>query len=79
MPERINHLRIGEAIITAEDFPCLWYIEMPGIYRDPMVLKAQVVEVKQKPSFPVEKYSSMPLATGLYISTGGYGKELYLR
>jgi len=53
MPGRINHLRIGEAIITAKDFPYLWDIEMPGIYRDPMVLKAQVVEVKQKPSFPV--------------------------
>jgi len=53
MPERINHLRIGEAIITAKDFPYLWDIEMPGIYRDPMVLKAQVVEVKNKPSYPV--------------------------
>lgn len=53
MPERINHLRIGEAIITAKDFPYLWDIEMPGIYRDPMVLKAQVVEVKQKPSYPI--------------------------
>ena len=53
MPKRINHLRIGEAIITAKDFPYLWDIEMPGIYRDPMVLKAQVIEVKQKPSFPV--------------------------
>ena len=53
MPERINHLRIGEAIITAKDFPYVWDIEMSGIYRDPMVLKAQVVEVKQKPSFPV--------------------------
>lgn len=53
MPKRINHLRIGEAIITAKDFPYVWDIEMPGIYRDPMVLKAQVIEVKNKPSFPV--------------------------
>ena len=53
MPERINHLRIGEAIITAKDLPYLWDIEMPGIYRDPMVLKAQVIEVKHKPSFPI--------------------------
>ena len=53
MPERINHLRIGEAIITAKDFPYLWDIEMPGIYRDPMVLKAQVIEVKRKPSYPI--------------------------
>ncbi len=53
MPERINHLRIGEAIITAKDFPYLWDIEMSGVYRDPMVLKAQVIEVKQKPSYPI--------------------------
>ncbi|MGE5678641.1 MAG: alanine racemase [Pseudomonadota bacterium] len=53
MPKGINHLRIGEAIITAKDLPYLWDIEMPGIYRDPMVLKAQVIEVKKKPSYPV--------------------------
>lgn len=53
MPERVNHLRLGEAIITAKDLPYLWDIEMPEIYRDPMVLKAQVVEVKKKPSYPV--------------------------
>ncbi len=53
MPKGINHLRIGEAIITAKDFPYLWDIEMPGIYRNPMVLKAQVVEIKRKPSFPI--------------------------
>jgi len=53
MPKGINHLRIGEAIITAKDFPYVWNIEMPGIYRDPMVLKAQIVEIKQKPSYPI--------------------------
>lgn len=53
MPKRINHLRIGEAIITAKDFPYLWDIEMPGIYRDPMILKAQIVEIKRKSSFPI--------------------------
>lgn len=53
MPERINHLRIGEAIITAKDFPYVWGLDMPGIYRDPMVLKAQIVEVKTKPTYPV--------------------------
>lgn len=53
MPKGINHLRIGEAIITAKDFPYLWDIEMPGIYRDPMVLKAQIIEVKRKPSYPI--------------------------
>lgn len=53
MPKRVNHLRIGEAIITAKDLPYLWDIEMPGVYRDPMVLKAQVIEIKRKPSYPI--------------------------
>lgn len=53
MPLRINHLRIGEAIINAKDLPYLWDVEMPGIYCDPMVLKAQIVEIKCKPSFPI--------------------------
>jgi predicted amino acid racemase len=53
MPKRINNLRIGEAIITAKDLPYLWDIEMPGIHRDPMVLKAQIIEIKKKPSYPV--------------------------
>ena len=53
MPKGVNHLRIGEAIITSKDLPYLWNLEMPGIYRDPMVLKAQVIEVKKKPSYPV--------------------------
>lgn len=53
MPERINHLRIGEAILTAKDLPYLWDIEMPGVYRDPMVLKAQIIEIKCKPSYPI--------------------------
>lgn len=68
MPERVNHLRIGEAIITAKDLPYLWDIEMPGIYRDPMILKAQVVEVKRKPSLPageifVDAFGNRPVYT----------------
>lgn len=71
MPEGINHLRIGEAIITAKDFPYLWDIEMPGIYRDPMVLKAQVIEIKQKPSFPVgEIFVDAFGNTPVYIDRG---------
>ncbi len=53
MPEGINHIRIGEGIINAKDFPYFWGIRIPGICTDPMVLKAQIVEIKLKPSFPV--------------------------
>jgi len=53
LPAGINHLRIGEAIITGKDFPYVWGIDIPGVHTDPMVLKAQVIEIKKKPSYPI--------------------------
>lgn len=53
MPKRINHLRIGEGIIVAKDLPDLWDVHIPGLYRDTIMLKGQVVEVKEKPSYPI--------------------------
>jgi arginase len=51
MPARINHLRIGEGILlgreTVERRP--W----PGTSQDAFVLKAEVIELKEKPSIPI--------------------------
>lgn len=53
MPEGINHLRIGEGICPAYDLPYLWGIEdMNYLYTDVITLRAQVLEVKTKPSYP---------------------------
>lgn len=53
LPERINMLRIGEAIIVPKAMDYLWgYKDFMG-YPDVFVLKAQVLEVKDKPSHPV--------------------------
>ncbi len=53
MPPRINHVRIGEAILlgreTIERQP--W----PGTSQDAFVLKAEVIELKEKPSVPIGK------------------------
>lgn len=55
MPGRINHLRIGEAILlgleTAHRTP--W----PGTYQDAFVLYAEVIELKRKPSAPIGEVS----------------------
>jgi predicted amino acid racemase len=53
VPNKINHLRIGEGIVTAKDLPELWDVHIPGLFTDPMTLKAQIVEVKTKPSYPI--------------------------
>lgn len=53
MPPGINHLRIGEAILLNRDLPDLWNVEIPGMHQDTFVLKAQIIEIKDKPSYPV--------------------------
>ena len=53
VPERINHLRIGEAILLSVDLPLYYGYDMPYMHRDVYTLKAEVLEVKDKPSHPV--------------------------
>lgn len=53
MPEGINHLRIGEGISLAYDLQVDWDIkDMDYLHKDVYTLKAQVVEVRTKPSYP---------------------------
>jgi predicted amino acid racemase len=53
MPTRINHLRIGEGTLLAKDLHDSWGIrDMDDLRRDTMVLQAQVLEVKTKPTYP---------------------------
>lgn len=57
MPKAINHLRIGEAILLNRDLPDLWNINLPGMHMDTFILKAQIIEIKNKPSNPIgEQY-----------------------
>lgn len=53
MPSKINHLRIGEAILLNRDLIDYWGYNMDFLYDDTMILKAEVVEVKDKPSYPI--------------------------
>jgi predicted amino acid racemase len=53
MPKGINHLRIGEGISLAYDLQVDWEIkDMDYLYKDVYTLKAQVIEVREKPSYP---------------------------
>jgi predicted amino acid racemase len=51
MPKRINHARIGEAILLGREtvHRRLW----PGTFQDVFTLKAEVLERKTKPSLPI--------------------------
>ncbi len=53
MPKRINQLRIGEAIMLGREtaFGKRW----PGTSPDAFILKAELIEVKEKPSVPKGK------------------------
>ncbi|WZL73835.1 alanine/ornithine racemase family PLP-dependent enzyme [Clostridiaceae bacterium 35-E11] len=53
MPKGINHLRIGEGIILAKDLPDLWGLDMDYMHQDIFTLKAEIIEMKRKPTYPV--------------------------
>ena len=53
IPKRINLLRVGEGILLARDLDVIYHYDMSDLYRDVFTLKAEVIEVKTKPSHPV--------------------------
>ena len=65
MPRRINLLRIGEGILLAKDLRDLWGYDMSFLHQDVFTLKAEVIEVRDKPSYPsgeimVDAYGQRP-------------------
>lgn len=53
LPQGINQLRVGEAILLGTDVTNNRVI--PGTYQDTMKLKTEVIEIKVKPSSPIGK------------------------
>lgn len=53
LPSRINMLRIGEGILLARDLQDLWGYDMSYLYKDAFILRAEVIEVRNKPTHPV--------------------------
>ena len=51
LPAGINHLRVGEAILYGEDTDGNRFLE--GYHTDAFLFKAQVVELRRKPSVPI--------------------------
>ena len=53
MPDRINHLRIGEAITLNKDMTDYWGCDFSNMYRDVFMLNAEIIEIKEKSSYPI--------------------------
>ncbi|MBQ4649490.1 MAG: alanine/ornithine racemase family PLP-dependent enzyme [Firmicutes bacterium] len=53
VPARINLLRVGEGIILARDLQNFFGYDMSMLKQDVFRMKAEVIEVKNKPSHPV--------------------------
>ncbi|MGL6105107.1 alanine racemase [Romboutsia sp.] len=53
IPNKINNLRLGEGIIVARDLPSLWGYNINNMHIDTCVLKAEIIEIKNKPSYPI--------------------------
>lgn len=53
MPSKINNLRIGEALIVGRDLIDYWGYKLDKMHKDTMVLKAEVIEIKEKPTYPI--------------------------
>jgi len=51
MPKRVNHARIGEAILLGRE--TIHRRPWPGTLQDAFLLHAEVLELKQKPSLPI--------------------------
>jgi predicted amino acid racemase len=51
MPKRVNHARIGEAILLGRE--TVQRQAWPGTFQDAFVLRAEILELKRKPSLPV--------------------------
>jgi predicted amino acid racemase len=51
MPERVNHVRIGEAILLGRE--TTHRQPWPGTFQDAFLLHGEVIECKEKPSAPI--------------------------
>lgn len=83
IPNRINHLRIGEQILLNRDLPSFYGYDVKEMYDDIFILKTEVIEKKDKPSFPIgeifiDAFGNKPEYTDIGIHTRalfGIGKQ----
>lgn len=81
MPKRINHLRIGEAILLGRDLMEENSLLLEKISQDTFNLEMEVIEIKEKPTYPIgelmtdcfgqtNKYEDRGIKTRILLSGG---------
>jgi arginase len=55
MPKEVNHVRIGEGILLGRE--TVHRMAWPDTYQDAFLLRAEVIELKEKPSVPIGEIS----------------------
>jgi predicted amino acid racemase len=53
MPSGINHLRIGEGLLTCREVAEFYHSPIKGQTTDAFILEAEIVEIKTKPTYPM--------------------------
>lgn len=51
LPQGINNLRLGESFLLGND--TAYETKLPGTVSDALILQAQIIELKEKPSLPI--------------------------
>lgn len=51
LPDGVNNLRLGEAFLLGND--TAYETKLPGTVSDALILQAQIIELKEKPSLPI--------------------------
>jgi len=57
LPERVNFLRVGEAILNARDLDVFYGYDMSMFRQDVFTLRAEVIELKDKPTYPQGEFA----------------------
>lgn len=57
IPSGITELRIGEGVLCPRNTLDFYHVDIPGIRSDAFTLRAEIVEIRKKPSYPVGERS----------------------
>lgn len=75
VPEKINHLRLGEGIINTQDLPLYWNTNIEGLDKDTFILKAQIIELNEKPTYPIGELTVNAFGEQAYYEDRGIRKR----
>ncbi len=78
LPEGINQLRLGEALIVPWDLQNYWQCPFPGLSNRGLLLQAEVIEASTKPTLPIGPRARNAFGTETAYEDRGWRKRLLL-